>query len=437
MTITTRAGKGSALTHAELDGNFDHFSARSHFGTVANEAAMVALSLAVPGASCTRTDTGTVWILATGTYATAGNWQDTGSGDTLPQYAISGATSITRADHCNRVGVNSTASNYTLTIQTDALGGYTGNEIVYGFQGSTGTVTIAASGATLQQPTGSKLTTTSAGDYVSAQRIGVDTWAITSVAGGTTAGFTDIADSSELALLTQYRMARVQNANATTIFYINQATITTRDSSTAVAVAHNTTDLTGRTTRMLYRSAANAVNRAAGFGFGGSTYLTGQAVANGPWPFNAVAGIGDASPTLGTLLIGLQDGSHTLGATTLVGANNYVCVGCEDGDANLQVLVKRALSATIKIDMGATWARSGLSGVLLSITIHRNDDGTEFYFRVKNVNTGATYLRTVTSADGLLPTTSTGTLQLLTRESCASAFQAELLFAAFSQGRPA
>lgn len=181
MTITTRAGKGSALTHAELDGNFDHFSARSHFGTVANEAAMVALSLAVPGASCTRTDTGTVWILATGTYATAGNWRDTGSGDTLPQYAISGATSITRADHCNRVGVNSTASNYTLTIQTDALGGYTGNEIVYGFQGGTGTVTIAASGATLRTPTGGKPVTTSQGDFVSAQRIGVDTWAITSL----------------------------------------------------------------------------------------------------------------------------------------------------------------------------------------------------------------------------------------------------------------
>ena len=428
----TESAVGTALVVLGVGGS-------SHLGTAANESAMVALTTAVAGSTCTRTDTGTVWILKAAPYSTASNWQDTGNGETLPQYAISGATSITRADHCNRVGVNSTASNHTLTIQTDALGGYAGNEIVYGFQGSTGTVTIAGPAITLQQPTGSKLTTTSAGDYVSAQRIGVDTWAITSVAGSASSGgFSDIADSVERRTMTQFRSARVQNAGGTTVNYINQGAFTTRDTSTAVSQTRNTSTPTGRMHRMIYRSAANAINRAAGVVWGDGSHIAGVAVSKDAWPLHGVVGINDASPTLGTFFFGLLTGTHTVGQTALSGAaaNNYIGVGCEDGDANLSVLIKDDFSSTIKIDMGATWARSGLTGVALAITVHRNDAGTEFYFRVKNLDTDAVYTRTVTSADGTLPTSTAVFTQIMTRESCASAFQAELLFAAVTQGRP-
>lgn len=54
-------------------------NAVTHHGGVANQAAMVALSDAVVGDMCTRSDTGTVWILSTGTYETPANWTDTGA----------------------------------------------------------------------------------------------------------------------------------------------------------------------------------------------------------------------------------------------------------------------------------------------------------------------------------------------------------------------
>jgi hypothetical protein len=64
-----------------------------HLGTVADQAAMVALSSAIPGSQCTRTDTGTIWILSASPYSNASNWKDTSStGASYVQNALTPAS---------------------------------------------------------------------------------------------------------------------------------------------------------------------------------------------------------------------------------------------------------------------------------------------------------------------------------------------------------
>lgn len=359
----------------------------------------------------------------------------------LPQYAITGATSVTAADHCGRVGVNNTATAYTLTIQTDALGGYTGNEIVYAFQGTTtGTVSLSSAGITLEAPAGSKTTTNGVGDYVSAQRIGANRWAITSVTASATASdLATLAASAERRIATQFRSARASEAGVTSISYFNTTSFSTlRDTSTVVTAARANTTPTTRMHRVGVRAAANAINRGSGYSFGGLGYFSGVPADKDIWPVTFVTGINDASPTLGTFFSGVAaSGSPTAGATIWPTASHAAVVGCEDGDTQLQIIVQSSGSAKIKIPVtGSAFARTALGGVALAISIHRNDAGSELYFRIVNMDTGDVFTRTVNASDGTLPTSTGALTGYFIRDSCATAFQAETLFAAMTAGRP-
>jgi hypothetical protein len=68
--VTKRATVGEVRAALSIGAN--------DYGTVANEAAMVALSAATPGSTCYRSDTTSIWMLKVSPYNSAGNWHNVG-----------------------------------------------------------------------------------------------------------------------------------------------------------------------------------------------------------------------------------------------------------------------------------------------------------------------------------------------------------------------
>jgi hypothetical protein len=132
----------------------------THLGTVADQAAMIALSTAVPGSMCTRADTATIWILSVAPFSTASNWKDTGAsggtgtGDVATDqiWAAAGDIVVGTGDNtATRLGigtalqalrVNSGANGLewatptTTTIATDPI--WQAGDLAYGTGSSTG-----------------------------------------------------------------------------------------------------------------------------------------------------------------------------------------------------------------------------------------------------------------------------------------------------------
>jgi hypothetical protein len=149
-----------------------------HLGTVADQAAMVALSSAVAGSQCTRTDTSTVWILSAAPYSSASNWKNTAqTGASYVQDALTpGSASLSPSvdavvaalpnGRVQTVTINASrdivstdvgkvldcvsSSATVITIRADAITGLTqatGNPVLAIRRRGSGTVTWATSGS--------------------------------------------------------------------------------------------------------------------------------------------------------------------------------------------------------------------------------------------------------------------------------------------------
>lgn len=70
---------------------------QTYHGTVADEAAMIALTTAIAGDECYRTDTATVWKLRVAPYSSAANWLNLGTGSSVGELASDAAIAAAAA----------------------------------------------------------------------------------------------------------------------------------------------------------------------------------------------------------------------------------------------------------------------------------------------------------------------------------------------------
>ena len=129
MPLVNRAVKGSKLTAAELDGNFQYLE-----------------SLLAP----------------------------------LPPVTITGtALTLNAAEHANRLLICTNASPVLLSLSNDAEGGWDSDDSINVLQSGTGSVTIIAGTATLRSPPGTTAVTTARYKLVGSTRIGANEWTLT------------------------------------------------------------------------------------------------------------------------------------------------------------------------------------------------------------------------------------------------------------------
>lgn len=102
--MTIQVG-GAAATSGQLVTLRGDLSVAPSFGTVANQAAMLALSTATSGSTCYRPDTSTSWLLKETPPSNIDNWQEIGaptSGGEGAPVSITLSTTLTSLAHANR-----------------------------------------------------------------------------------------------------------------------------------------------------------------------------------------------------------------------------------------------------------------------------------------------------------------------------------------------
>lgn len=167
----------------------------THHGAAANEAAMIALSSAVVGDMCTRSDTGTVWILGSAPYSSAANWLDTGLTAELAtkvdfkarQLEMGTAWTLNSADHSGRRTDTGSVGAVTVTWNTGS--GMTVGECGRIVQASSGAITIVAGTGTLNLAPGVAAATTSTiWSWLDWEYMGADILLVTAVGKAAAAG---------------------------------------------------------------------------------------------------------------------------------------------------------------------------------------------------------------------------------------------------------
>jgi hypothetical protein len=208
--VTKRATVGEVKTALNIGAN--------DYGTVANEAAMVALSAATPGSTCYRSDTTSIWMLKVAPYSSAGNWHNlsaaTGVQNGLTPASTtlapcvdavnaalnpavrseSASFTITKSVHANRVThcTSGSATNATWNIDATMVAGDYGRII----QTGSGAVTIVVgTGAVLYAPrVGTPpIATTGDGDWIDWECTGTNEITITDSGKAISAGSGNMA----------------------------------------------------------------------------------------------------------------------------------------------------------------------------------------------------------------------------------------------------
>lgn len=182
MAIVKRLVKGSALTHAELDGNFDQLVA-----DIGNKQDALPSQTGNNGKVLSTNGTAPQWITApdglpsqTGnsgkyltTNGTAASWATVTGGSGSTSYSLSGNLTLDNT-YNNAVIYNTSASNYTVSIPA----GLDNYFVFYVQQNGAGTITIqevAASGVVID---GAPLVTAGAGDSIQVLWLGTDHYAV-------------------------------------------------------------------------------------------------------------------------------------------------------------------------------------------------------------------------------------------------------------------
>ena len=153
---------------------------------------------------------------------------------------------LNAADHANRLLICNHSSSMTLTLQTDAAGGFAKDDSINAVQYGAGDVTIIAGGATLRA--GGISTTTAQYTLVGSVRIGANEWALTekTASSGVTAKAATCSVSG---------LWSVDDANAT---QVNQVGARQVRVGTAEARGLSTTNAVTKTLRIAHAGAASA-----------------------------------------------------------------------------------------------------------------------------------------------------------------------------------
>lgn len=378
MALITRTTKGSALTYAELDGNLQYLES---------------LNAALPPVTISTT-----------------------------------SATLIAATHANRLLICNNASPITLTLSTDGAGGWANDDSINAIQYGAGSVTIVAGAATLRAPTATTAVTLAQYKLVGATRVGTNEWTLTESTGGTGS-----ASNIENAAISQIGYVLPSGFTNTdfTFLGVRSSNNIAIDSSTYAGYGGGTLNFRG-----LYVNAAAATAARTGGFYNNNMTLLGNVAAptNGRFPFAATGGIGDTSPTLGTMFMGLSNASsanlNAGDASTFV---DCIGIGFDSADTNWQVMYNDGTGVCTKIDIGVNFGR--VKDIPLCLTITKNGAGTIYNVKVTNLSSGAIY----TSPD-LTTNLPTGNVALgakIVRGSSASAVQVTALFGGFYSGIPA
>ena len=270
----------------------------------------------------------------------------------------------------------------TITIQTDAAGGYdTTSCKLRVLAGTVAPVAIiAGSSATVI----GGVQVVEQGSWGGAQRTSTNTW---------------VTVKQQNNLSTSTRMSKRGSSIpagvlATGINNIGLSAPTAIDSSTVGAaggVADGITEY-GTLRRVRYTSAAAAINRVAGHQASLSARLEGK---DSVFPVSIAGAIADNIVTAPYAMgICSTTSFNMLSTEPSASTADLLLLGADSGDANMQIIHK-GVSAATKLDLGAAFPKSQF--VAYGLTIYKNNAGTAFLVVAENMNTDVFAVKIITT----------------------------------------
>lgn len=289
---------------------------------------------------------------------------------------------LTFTDHANCLLICTNSQPITLTIQSDAAGGFAKDDSISVYQAGAGTVTISGdlpNGVNLRQPPGTIASTSGQYRLASALRVNTNEWVCTESAGATINGLEQFVVNDFGALLVESN-----TINALTSIGLRASNQTTIDSSTAGGgtAINSTSEVSTNKRRVKYTAAAAAAGRGAGI-VQGAVKLNpiDSGDYNGRFPFCIAGSIEDASPATGIVMIGAMTNPPAGTLTTLAAnPNGMIAVGFDEGDTNWQLFYRSAASGAVtKIDLGSNFTR--VTGEVITLNVDKFTTGTAGTFR--------------------------------------------------------
>lgn len=320
----------------------------------------------------------------------------------LPTVTLTGtAYNLNAVDHANRLLICTSDTSVTLTIQTDAAGGFSETDSVNAYQAGAGQVTIVYANTVMgRAPAGTLSSTYSQYRFVGAIRVGVNQWTQTEIGGASISGL-------EQMLINPFALMVPEMPTTSNWHYIG-----VRSNNT---IAIDTSNIGGCNSpagsisaptnfkRNLYTAVASAVNRGAGF-YNNSVYLNAneENFHTGRFPITLAGNIGDTSPTLGAAFIGIASSpnlSLVAEPSAITGAVIGIC--CDSTDANWQLIYGNTTGGATKVNMGADFARA--QDRMISVHIEKSS-GKYFVVTVRDIYSRKTFVQgfTLTSVTNVL-----------------------------------
>lgn len=295
------------------------------------------------------------------------------------------------ATHTNRVlDCSAVTVPVTLTIQTDASGGYDTTAAELKVLGSlTAPVAIIeGTGATVV----GKVQVIEPGCWGGARRMSANTWALVRE------HRTDLAVAPQFGLSVPNHLG---NSGLTNIAMLGPSAIDGSAAGTGAAYADTPAEY-GVLRRVRYTAAAPGTYRTAGFQHG-STFRLGA--VNGSLPVVARGAIADAiTAATAAFLIGFgRDvavgttwnavGFEPSAASTI----DMIALGGDTSDTNMQIMHRNGGSSTAatKIDLGASFPKSQF--VAYELRVYKNAAGTAFLAVARNMNTNVFAVKILTT----------------------------------------
>ena len=289
------------------------------------------------------------------------------------------------ATHTNRVlDCSAVTIPVTLTIQTDASGGYDTTAAELKVLGSlTAPVAIIkGTGATLV----GEVQVIEQGAWGGARRKGTDAWAIV----GQRKSGLSLGSS-----LSQFGMCMPRSAGGTSIDSFGMQGASAIDSSTASSTASTDGNAEyGTLKRVRYTSTA-ATGKCAGVSNGQTFRLE---TTNSQFPMVFRAGVADAvasMPWVMGITSNISYGTTIASTEPSAGTTDMVVLARDSTDANMQIMHNDNVGAATKIDLGASFPASQFVGY--ELTLYKNNAGTAYIAVAKNMNTQATVAKVLTS----------------------------------------
>lgn len=290
------------------------------------------------------------------------------------------------ATHTNRVlDCSAVTIPVTLTIQTDASGGYDTTAAELKVLGSlTAPVAIVeGTGATVV----GKVQVIQQGEWGGARRTVANTWALTEQAKNQSS---------------QYAVSMPNYTGLTLVTSMGMQAPNPMDSTLAVTSAAHADGVAeyGVLRRVRYNAAGAGAYRTAGIQHVGAYRVDAK---NSSYPVVVRGAIADDIPTAGFVL-GLTRSQVLSTVMNAVGYeysnsdnNDTIALAADTGDTNMQIMHRNGSTNTkaTKIDLGSNFPKAKYVGY--ELTVYKNDTGSAFIAVARNMNTQACVAKVLTT----------------------------------------